>query len=725
MELVDALRLSDLYRLVRMTELRLSPDGRLAAFAAQAARRSKDDYAQALYVVPADGSEAPHLLSRCATVERCLRFSPDGRYLAVLSTRPDELEVAEAAYKGEDAAKEDEEPKAQVWVYDLVRGGEPRQVTSLPEGVDAFSWSPDGRQMALAARVPTERQTRYLKDVRKKKGPIVTHRAQHKYDGIGYLDDVRTHLFVVGLETREARQVTDGPCDEKSPVWSPDGGLILFTSNRTGDADNNARDDLWLVRPDGSDMRRLTQGDLQASGAVFSPDGEEVAFVGVFGPENTVLLSHLITVRVADATPVKDLAAEIGKGFEGPFGIVPDEVQGDPVVNARRYPKAIRASAVRHWQVVEDRPVHQVFFTGRDEIHAIVGDRGQNRLMRVLRTGEVKAVAPDDRMLALDLADVAGGRAVAVLSRDSAPQEVYRLDPQPARLSSFNVKLAERTLATYRWVQFPGWQGEEVEALVTLPPGFRPGVDKAPMLALIHGGPQAFDTPTFDFDNQYFASRGYIVLSPNYHWSTSYVEDFCAAIRGRWGEIEHFDLMAAVDHVVNLGWADPEHLYCTGFSYGGIMTNWALGHTDRFRAAVSEHGLYNYSSCYGEDDCHLWWQDDLGVPWQNPAAYYASSPASGIANMHTPVLITAGELDWRCPLSQAEQFYLALKKRGVPTELVIYQGEHHTVSRPKRAVDRLRRMVSWLGAYGGPALNDESETGYTSPDQVVGTAEQA
>ncbi len=694
-------------------ELRLSPDGRTAAFTAQTARRSKDDYALGLYVVPSDGSAAPHLLSRSATVERGLTFSPDRRYLGVISARPDELELAEAAYKGEDAVKEDEEPKGQVWVYDLLRGGEPRQVTSFAEGVESFTWSPDGPRIAVAVRVPTQAQELYLKDVRKKKGPIVTSRTQHKYDGIGYLDDVRTHLFVVDVDDRAARQITDGSCDEKSPVWSPDGNWILFASNRTGDADNSVRDDLWLVRPDGSEVRRLTHGDLQASGAVFSPDGDEVAFVGVLEPENTVVLSHLLTVRVADATPVADLKAEVGTGLEGRFGVVPDHVQGDPALNARRYPRPVRASSVRHWQVVQDRPVLQVFFTGKDEIHAVVGDRGQNRLVRASRSGEVQAIAPSDRLLALDRADVAGGTRMAVLSRDSAPQEVYRLDPQPVRLSTLNVRLAsERKLATYQWVQYPGWHGEDVEALVTLPPDFRPGIDRAPLLAQIHGGPQDFDTPTFDIDNQYFASRGYIVVQPNYHGSTSYGEEFCAVIRGRWGEIEHTDLMAAVDHLVGLGWADPERVYCTGFSYGGMMTNWAVGHTDRFRAAVSEHGLYDYRSCYGEDDCHLWWQDDLGVPWQNRAAYEASSPASSVENMHTPLLITAGNEDWRCPLSQAEQLYLALKKRGVATQLVVYQGEHHTVSRPRRAIDRLRRIVEWLGRYDGPALDDDSAQGY-------------
>jgi dipeptidyl aminopeptidase/acylaminoacyl peptidase len=166
--------------------------------------------------------------------------------------------------------------------------------------------------------------------------------------------------------------------------------------------------------------------------------------------------------------------------------------------------------------------------------------------------------------------------------------------------------------------------------------------------------------------------------------------------------------MCGVDAVIAHGWADPTRLYCTGFSMGGIMTNWAVGHTDRFRAAVTEHGVWDYISAFGTDDCHLWWQDDYGVPWQNRAAYFASSPMSGLSQIRTPLLITAGEHDWRCPLSQAEQLYVALKKRGVDTELVIYPGEHHEAdTRPARAVDRLRRIDEWFYRYGGIPVDDQ------------------
>lgn len=153
------------------------------------------------------------------------------------------------------------------------------------------------------------------------------------------------------------------------------------------------------------------------------------------------------------------------------------------------------------------------------------------------------------------------------------------------------------------------------------------------------------------FDTQYLASQGYLVLLVNYRGSISYGERFCAVIRGDWGHREHDDVMSGVQAVLDRGWADPDLLYCTGFSQGGIMTNWAVGHTDIFRAAASEHGMWDYTAAYGTDDCHLWWQDDIGVPWQNEEKHRTMSPSSGLQNIRTPLLITAGEVDWRCPLS--------------------------------------------------------------------------
>ncbi len=724
--MAEPLRLDDHYRVRAFTEVALSPDGRRAAFGLRVQRRREDDQQTNLWVVPADGSEPAHQLTRGAGDPRAAAFSPDGRLLAFLAKRPDEPEVAASlamdrtgssraiagstdrtgssrAIAGSTEAAE-REPQVQVWVLDLTRGGEARQVTAREEVVAAFDWAPDGGRLVVAARAPTDAQRAYLKALRDKKqpGPYVLRRTQHKHDTRGFLDEVATHLFVVDLESRAERQLTDGPCDEGEPRWSPDGHWIAFTSNRTGDPDNNRRADLWLAAADGAGFRRLTFGDVGARAPRWSPDGRRVAFVSSLEPESMYRLALLMTVAAEDSEALASLP--VGEGFASIGGIVGDVVEGDPVAHAHVYPVPLRRSRVAVLTEGLDRPVVGApVWTEGGALLAPVGDRGQTVLVRCEPDGGCERVHPaaEDRLCTLGPLDAAAGTVVAVVDRPQTGPDLWRVGG--GRLTDANPWLRERRLAPARWVE-----AGAAEALV-----LGEGSPTAPLLVAIHGGPQAYDSPGLRFDRQYWAGQGYVVVMVNYRGSISYGEAFCRAIQGDWGPREHSDVMAAVDAVLARGWADPGRLFCTGFSQGGIMTNWAVGHTDRFRAAVSEHGMWDYRAAFGTDDFHLWWQDDLGVPWQNEAGYLRISPASGVAAVRTPLLLTAGEHDWRCPLDQAELLYMTLKKRGVPCELVVYQGEHHAISRPARALDRLRRIADWLARYGGPALAaaDAVETG--------------
>jgi dipeptidyl aminopeptidase/acylaminoacyl peptidase len=692
----------------------LAPDGRLAAFTLRWYRQKENDAQSSLWVVPTDGSAPPHRLTRGATADRAPAFSPDGRLLAFLSTREDEPEVAAERSRDAEGGKP-AKPKPQVWVLDLAAGGEPRQVTAREEGVADFAWSPDGRCLVVAARDPTPAQRRYLEAIRgDDRGPLLTARVQHKHDGRGYLDDVRTHLFVVDVATRAERRLTDGPCDELEPRWSPDGAWIAFVSNRTGDADNNRRSDLWLISPAGDAKRRLTHGDVGARSPRWSPDGRRLAFVSSLAPEDAYRLQHLMVVEVDDGEPLTELP--VGVGWSSVGGIVPDDPGPDPVAAARVYPVPLRRTPARVLTSALDRPVVGApVWLDAESLLAPVGDRGQTVLVRVADDGTCTRLYPEpgDRLCSLGLPAAAGGVIVAGIDRPDTGMDLYRLGERPLRLTDVNPWLRERKLASYQWVQFRDHDGVEVEALVARPE--HPGPH--PLLVAIHGGPMAYDAPVFRFDRQYWAAtQGYLVLMVNYRGSTSYGEAFCRSIQGAWGPREHDDVMCGVDHVLERGWADPDRLFCTGFSQGGIMTNWAVGHTDRFRAAASEHGMWDYVAAYGTDDCHLWWQDDLGVPWQNEAGYRRISPMAAAGAIRTPLLITAGELDWRCPLSQAEQLYLTLKKRGVPTQLVIYQGEHHAITRPRRAIDRLIRIGRWLARYGGAPWSDASAEGYPDPE---------
>lgn len=701
------LALRDIYRVKSLSGLALAPDGASAAYVQSEYIEGADARTANLWVVSLSGGE-PHRLTRMKSSDAAPRWSPDGRYLAFLSDRPKELEL-QSVEEWEKPADKADRPVSQIWVFDMRYGGEPRQLTDRPEGVDSFDWSPDGRAIVFAARDPSETEQEYLKGIRdqEKPKPIVINRVQHKADGKGYLDTVKTHLFIVDVPSREVRRLTEGSANEEQPVWSPDGQWILFHSNRTGDADNNRRIDLWVIRPDGQEAGRLTRGDVGAYSATFSPDGTEVVFVSSRAPENSYLLERLFVVSLADRVAVPALADAIGQGWSRIGGIVPDQVDGDPVHHARVYPVPTDKTPMRCLSESFDGTIGEVVAYLADGIMVLAHHRAQQKLVKFGLDGSWEILAPTERIGTLGDADINAAGMVVIYNRPEHAQEVYRLSTAGLqRLTSVNQWLDERTLGETHWVSYRNHDGIEVEAVVLCPPDFEPGRDRAPLLVNIHGGPMWYDTTQFEFDTQYWANRGYLVLMPNYRGSISYGETFCQSIQGDWGPREHDDVMCGVDHLLNLGWTREEALFCTGFSQGGIMTNWAVGHTDRFQAAVSEHGMWDYMSAFGTDDCHLWWQDDIGVPWQNRAVYERIAPMSGVASIHTPLLITAGEHDWRCPLNQAEELYLSLKKRGIPTELVIYQAEHHAISRPERAIDRLSRIDAWLAQYGGVPVKE-------------------
>ncbi len=716
------LSLDDLYRLKHITRVALSPDGQRVAMVVKENVKAKDASYEHLFLVQNGGCCHCHQLTRGASQNRAPGWSKDGRYLAFLSKRASEDWEDEA--KSQDA----KDPTWQVWLFDLEWGGEPRQLTRRKEGVVDFSWSSDGHQIVYSSRDPSKEQSEYLKSVRgeakgEKKGPFVIRRTQHKAEGEGFLDEVSTHLFVLRLDTMQTRQLTGGRGSEKRPSWSPDGRWIAFVSNRSGDEDNNYRNDLWLMSPDGTQARRLTYGDMAVSQYAWSPASSRIAFTSSFPPEDSYALTTVWTVEVERGKDLNEpFATYIGKGYEEPAASTLS-CQGGGYDGSYPLMQTPATAWGRDW----DRPVvGPVAWLDEDHLLTMVGERGKTRLAHLTSSGGARTVFPVDPMSALERFSLSRDRSQLALVTSSPHQapEVYVSSwedltsgtlSQDEPLTDFNATwLSDRLCASYRRVEFLNTDGVPVEALVAMPPGWSEEAAPCPLVVKIHGGPMTYDEPRFEFTTQFLAGQGYAVLMVNYRGSISYGEEFCRCIKGDWGPRENDDIMSGVDTIVKRGWADPQRLFCTGFSQGGIMTNWAIGQSNRFCAAVSEHGMWDYVSAFGTDDCHVWWNDDLGMPWHNRAQYYRMSPASAVEAIETPVLITAGEDDWRCPLSQAEQMYVALKKRNIPTELVVYQEEGHAISRPRRAIDRLIRMCRWFERYGGNPSGAESARGYPS-----------
>jgi len=679
------------------TEVTVSPDGGRVAFVADEFDPDADDRHRALYVAPADGSRDPHRLTRASDAGDPV-WSPDGDRLAFLAARDEDVALKQGRTDNEDGeddedgatgdAGDDEGPKPQVWLFDLARGGDARQVTAFDEGVREFDWSPDGDRLVVSARDPTEEEREYL-DRRRDDGPVEIERLQHKADGVGWMDEVTTYLFVVDVDGDAADSDTATRLDDAygagsseplhglQPAWGP-GDRIAFVRNDGDDPDDSLAVDVLTVAPDGSDLRVVTDGEHRCASPAWSPDGGRLAFAGG-NPTNWYRPTEVLVAADAEGAELRSVSASLDRTIarEGE----PRWVDGDTLV-------------------------------------CPFADEGWTRLVELDadRDAPTRTFETQGRDRTVEGFDMAGGTVAVQLSGPQVGADLYTVGADDlgavdeggvARLTDLNRSfLDEYAQPDCRRVAVENGDGEEVEAIVYRPADFDPAdPDPAPTIAAIHGGPMSYDAPTFGFDHAYWASRGYVVVRVNYRGSTSYGRAFAESLKGSRGDLESDDVVSGVDHLVERGWADPDRLFVTGFSYGGITSAHIVTRTDEFAAAAPEHGVYDFYATFGTDDNHNWHDWEFGMPWEEVEEYRDISSLTDVGEIDTPLLVTAGEEDWRCPPSQAEQLYVSVKKQGVPARLVIYPGEHHNIGDPQRATHRLDELTSWFERHD-PAIEE-------------------
>ena len=631
------IRVGDMYHLKNVGDPQLSPDGDWVAYTVSSTDSVKDKTDTDIWMTSWDGSRTIQVTSS-PDGESAPRFSPDGRYLSFISARQ--------GGKG-----------PQLWLLDR-RGGEARRVTEFKTGIRAYEWSPDGKRLVLVMNdAPADN------DSTKKPKPIVLDRYHFKSDAGGYLDTTHTHLYLFDLATGKAELLTPGRYDESNPSWSPDGKWIAFESERVpGDPDRANNSDVFVIEARaGATPRRLTTFDgPDGCPCAFSPDGSTIAYL---------------------------------RGSEPKFSAYNEE---------RLAIVPIAGGASRVLTEALDRPVASPRYTadGKSIVFLFTDDRARY-VGEIPASGGAVRKLIDGRLVIGGLSMTNAGRMAVLSSTATQPSEVFALENGALRRLSHqnDAWLSDVQLATTEDVSFKAKDGNEAHGLLVKPVGYVAGT-RYPLLLRIHGGPNGQDQHSFSLERELFAANGYAVLNVNYRGSNGRGEKYQQAIFADWGDKEVIDLLAGVDYAVSTGIADPDRLGIGGWSYGGILTDYTIATTNRFKAAIAGAGSALQLSMYGADQYIYQYDNELGPPWKSQDLWIKLSyPFFHADRITTPALYMGGDKDFNVPVIGGEQMYQALRSLGVPTELIVYPNQHHGLSLPSFNYDRLMRYLAWYDKY--------------------------
>ena len=654
----------DLYRFEILGDLDYSPDGERIVYSQQTVdKNTEKKYTQLWLLETATKKSRQITFGKFNNIQPW--FSPDGSQLAFLSNRADSDQY-------------------QFYVLPM-DGGEAYAISDLQGEIEQFEWSPDGKKLLFQFRKTDPEVLERKKDEKKKElGEVYRHfkRMFYQLDDYGFLPEERWHIWVLDIAKQKALQITDHSVyDEMEPHWAPDGKSIVYFSNRVPDPDMDI-DAIDLFRYDlltGKEEKIETQPGYKQL-LSFSPDGSHVAYLGLDGKNADWKNHNLWIVNIHNPADWKNLTKD--------------------------YDVDLAGSTIN--DIGSAKNLAPVWSTDMQSLYVQAARHGSTNLINVNRnTGEIQEIINGDGVVSTFRIDRQQKNLVYLYGTMNDPCQIFRKDlrenSSPLQMTKINTWLKQINLGEVEEVWFTGADNNRLQGWIIKPPNFNAD-KKYPSILEIHGGPLVQYGNFFMHEFYYLAANGYVVYFCNPRGGQGYGEEHAKAIQGSWGGADYADLIAWTDYIDKLPYIDKQHMGVTGGSYGGYMTNWIIGHTQRFQAAVTQRSVSNLISMWGSSDFNWEFQRtfDNHAPFENMDVLWECSPMKHIGNAKTPTLVIHSEKDLRCPFEQGQQVYTALKYLKVDTELIQFPDSPHGLSRTGRTdrrIARLRHILRWFDKY--------------------------
>jgi dipeptidyl aminopeptidase/acylaminoacyl peptidase len=628
----------------------VSPDGARIIFTRRWVDKMNDRWETSLWQMNADGSQL-----RGLTQGSDAQWSPDGKRIAYV-------------------ARGEPNNSAQIFVRWMDAEGATTQISHLTEAPSGLEWAPDGKSIAFTMNVPTRDGWRIAmptppRGAKWTESPKVNTRLNYRSDRVGYIDESYRHVFLIPADGGTPRQITTGDYSHSAPSFSPDGKWVAFSGNRVPDSERIARrSQIYAASLETGEIRQLTSTPGSNGSPAYAPNGRQIAYLAADSSNPNGYPDTKLRVMNADGSSARVVTGAL------------------------------------------DRPVsNPIWSADGASLYFMVDSAGSRNLyVTTAAGGQPRALTAGAHVLAVS-AVARNGLAVGTRSTPTKPNDVVAFSVPKAgavtaysQLTSVNDDvLAGKQLAQTEEVWYTSKDGLRVQGWIVKPPGFDPS-RKYPLMLDIHGGPWSMYNVGFSFARQDHAADGYVVLYTNPRGSTGYGIKFTREITNAYPGKDFDDLMAGVDTLLGRGYVDPKRLFVYGCSGGGVLTAWIVGHTDRFAGAASLCPVTNWMSFVGTTDGASWYENFEKPFWEDPSEYLRRSPIMYVGNVKTPTLLMTGVLDLRTPMPQSEEFYRALKYRGVPTALVRMNNEYHgTSSIPSNFLRTQLYIRSWFDRWSG------------------------